>query len=98
MQTDPVAGRADVDDHRPPSALADDEGPIPTFPPRRLDARGKLVPISAEESKARTRAAIRLLRTFDLMKDDPAPASAEDMMRGIDANRPDGAKLFEGMY
>ena len=77
--------------------LCDAEGPIPTFPPRTTDARGRLVPISAEERQERSRAIIRTLKAIETLPDDP-PGTTEEMMRGIDANRPDGAKLFEGMY
>jgi hypothetical protein len=77
--------------------LRDAEGPIPTFPPRALDAQGRLVPISAEERRERSRAAIRALKAIESLPDDP-PGTTEEMMRGIDANRPPGSKLFEGMY
>ena len=79
------------------SNLRDAEGLIPTFPPRQLDARGRLVPISAEERQARSQALRRAMKAIELLPDDP-PGTTEAMMRGIDANRPPGAKQFEGMY
>ena len=82
----------------PVSSLCDAEGPIPTFPPRVLDARGQLVPISPEERAARSRAALRALKAIEAIPDDDPPGSAERLMRGIDDDRPEGAKLFGGMY
>src|SRR5262245_56819085 len=81
-----------------PQALSDSEGPIPVFPPRRYDNRGCFVPISEEERKARIRAAARALTALDEFPDDDPAGSDAAMMRGIDANRPPGRKLFEGMY
>lgn len=94
---DEALGIADLGKKAPVSTLRDAEGIIPTFLPRRLDARGRLVPISAEEREARSRATIRALRAIETLPDDP-PGATEAMMRGIDANRPVGSKLFEGMY
>jgi hypothetical protein len=78
--------------------LSDEDGPIPTFPPRALDERGRLVPISAEERKARSEAAIRTIRALAQLPDDDPPDTMERMMRGIDEGRPAGAKQFGGMY
>lgn len=49
------------------SDLVDDQGPIPTFPPRQLDDRGRLVPIPEHERRARTRAASRALAALDAL-------------------------------
>ena len=81
---------------RPP--LCDEQGPIPTFPPRQLDEHGRLIPLSPEERKARSEAAIRALKAIRNLPDDDPPDIEEQMMRGIDANRPPGHKLFEGYY
>lgn len=84
---DKTLGIADVGRQAPTSTLRDAEGIFPTFAPRRLDARGRLVPISVEEREARSRATIRALTAIEALPDDP-PGSTEAMMRGIDANRP----------
>jgi hypothetical protein len=76
--------------------LQDELGPIPTFPPRQLDERGRLIPLSLEERKARSEAAIRTLKAIRARPDDDPSDIEEQMMRGIDANRPMGRKLFEG--
>jgi hypothetical protein len=78
--------------------LSDAQGPIPTFPPRALDEHGRLIPLSDEERRARSEAAVRALKAIRDRPDDDPPGTTERMMRGIDANRPPGRKLFEGMY
>ena len=78
--------------------LVDEQGPIPTFPPRELDEHGRLVPISEEERRARASAASRALAALDALPDEDPPETEEEMMRGIDSHRPPGQKLFEGMY
>ena len=75
--------------------LADEEGPIPTFPPLQLDEFGRIIPISDDERRARMRAASRVLAAFDKLPDEDAPDSTAKMMRNIDAERPPGEKLFE---
>jgi hypothetical protein len=97
MMGDKTLDIADIGRQSPISTLQDAEGIIPTFPARRLDARGRLVPLSAEEREVRSRATIRALTAIEALPDDP-PGMTEAMMRGIDANRPAGSKVFEGMY
>lgn len=46
---DKTLGIADSGRQAPTSTLRDAEGIIPTFPARQLDARGRLMPPSAEE-------------------------------------------------
>lgn len=82
----------------PHDGPCDEQGPIPTFPPRALDEQGRMLPISEEEEAARRDAAIRVIAAIRRLPDDDPPDTEEKMMRGIDANRPEGAKLFEGMY
>jgi hypothetical protein len=77
--------------------LCDAEGPIPTFPPRELDAQGRLKPLTPEEQRARAAAAVRTLNAIRSRPDGDPPGTEESVMRGIDANRPPGLKLFEGM-
>jgi hypothetical protein len=78
--------------------LCDEQGPIPTFPPRQLDEHGRLIPLSPEERKARSEAVIRALKAIRNLPDDDPPDIEEQMMRGIDATRPPGRKLFDGYY
>jgi hypothetical protein len=76
--------------------LADEIGPIPTFPARQMDERGRLISLSPEERQARSRAAIRALEAIEeLPNDDPREIEAA-FMRGIDENRPADRKIFEG--
>jgi hypothetical protein len=77
--------------------LTDELGPIPAFPPCQLDERGRLIPLTPEERRARADAAIRTLAAIrNLPDDDPIGIEAE-FMRGIDENRPADRKIFEGM-
>jgi hypothetical protein len=74
--------------------LTDELGPIPAFPPRQLDDRGRLIPLSPEERRARSDAAIRTLAAIRNLPDgDPIGTEAE-FMRGIDENRPADRKIF----
>ena len=92
----PVANGPGPDTEDP--LLFDDEGPIPTFPPRQFDEEGRLIPLSDEERRARARTAARALAALDRLPDEDPPGTNEAMMRGIDAHRTPGQKLFEGMY
>jgi hypothetical protein len=76
--------------------LVDEHGPIPCFPRRKFDERGRLISISPEERKARSDAALRALAAIDTMVDDDPPGIEAEFMRGIDDNRPPGQKVFEG--
>jgi hypothetical protein len=78
--------------------LADELGPIPTFPPRALDEHGRLIPISLEERKARSGAIIRTLKALAELPDEEPAVPNEVIWRGLDAERPPGQKLFEGLY
>ena len=82
----------------PVLVLTDAHGPIPTFPRRVLDDHGHVVPLTPEERKARSEAALRTLRAIRDRQDDDPPETERAMMEGIDANRPPGLELFEGMY
>jgi hypothetical protein len=95
----PVAQAAVTGAEREPALeLCDDQGPIPTFPPRKLDEHGRLIPISPEERAARHAAAIRALAALDKLPDDDPPDVTIQMMRGIASRRPPGQKIFEGLY
>jgi hypothetical protein len=77
--------------------LTDELGPIPAFPPRQLDERGRLIPLSPVEQRARADAAIGTLAANRNLPDgDPIRIEAE-FMRGIDENRPADRKIFDGM-
>jgi hypothetical protein len=81
----------------PSGILADVHGPIPTFPPRAVDERGRLVPLSAEERGARKQAILRTLAALRVLPDGDAPDTLERLMRGIDENRSPDRRLFEGI-
>jgi hypothetical protein len=81
----------------PRNELADELGPISEFAPRQLDERGRLIPLSPEERKARSEAAVRALEAIRKLPDDDPPGIEAEFMRGIDENRPAGQKVFEGL-
>lgn len=82
---------------RPAEPVRDAQGAIPAFPPRTVDGHGRLLPVSAEERRARAEAARRLLTALRDLPDDDPPDTLDRLMRGIDEGRPPGRKLFEGM-
>ena len=77
--------------------LADELGPIPVFPPRQLDEQGRLIPLTPEERKARSQAAIRALAAIKKLPDGDPPGTEAEFMRGIDENHPADRKIFEGL-
>jgi len=78
-------------------ALADVYGPIPAFPPRAVDGRGRLIPLTAEERCARSEAVVRTLAALRDLPDEDPPDTLKRLMRGLDAERPPDRRLFEGM-
>lgn len=56
-------------------ALADDQGPIPRFPPIATDEQGRIIPMSDAEWAARSAAMSRVLRLAGSRTDD---ASGDD--------------------
>ena len=78
--------------------LCDEQGPIPTFPPAKVDEKGRLIHPSPEERQARSDAYRRLMKIRREQPDDEPPGLDEEIMRGIDSHRPEGMKLFEGYY
>jgi hypothetical protein len=82
----------------PHDGLCDEQGPIPTFPPRQLDERGRLIPLSQEARAARSAAILRALKAVAKLPDDPGDGRRwRDAMHDLDAHRPH-RPLFEGSY
>jgi hypothetical protein len=79
--------------------LADELGPIPTFPPLTLDpATGRVLPVSNEEHAARRDAALRMLKVLDQMTDEnDTDEMWQEVYRNIDASRPH-RPLFRGLH
>jgi hypothetical protein len=80
--------------------LCDELGPIPMFPPLRLDEKGRIVPLTPEERKARSEAAIRAIAAIRKLPDNDPPGTEAEFMRGIDENRGPGREIFKdlGIY
>lgn len=95
--TDPPAsaGSAPVDARE----LIDELGPIPTFPPLRLDPEtGHMIPLSDGEIEARRAAAMRMLKHLDQVTGENDTDEAwREVYRNIDASRPH-RPLFEELY
>ena len=65
-------------------------------PRLRLDDRGRLIPPTEDEHRARSAALRRALAMIAEIPDDP-PGSDEEFMRAIDAGRPE-CPLFQERY
>jgi Zn-dependent peptidase ImmA (M78 family) len=76
--------------------LADEKGVIPSFPPLRLDERGRIIAMGEAEIRARQEALGRVLDAIDNSDREDPPGLAEKVMREIDEGRPH-RKLFEGL-
>lgn len=77
--------------------LSDEQGPIPDYPPLRLDENGRELPFSPEELTLRSEIFRRRIKAIDDLVQDP-PGSDEEFLRAMDSHRPAGMKLFEGYY
>ena len=79
--------------------LADELGPIPSFPPLALDPEtGRILPVSDEELAARRDAALRMLAVLDQITDESdTDEKWREVYRNIDACRPH-RPLFTGLY
>jgi hypothetical protein len=82
---------------QPAAPLGDVHGPIPAFAPRAVDEQGRLMALTAEERSARSDAVLRALAALRDLPDDDPPDTLERLMRGLDAQRRPGRRLFEGM-
>jgi len=71
------------------SALADEQGAIPTFPPLVVNpATGRILPLSAAELSARRDAAIRTIKAIRQISDaSDTEENWRDIFRGIDEAR-----------
>jgi hypothetical protein len=56
-----------------------------------------MIPLTPEEDAARRSAAIRALKAIRLIPDTDPPDIMKEVFRDMDANRPPGQKLFEGL-
>lgn len=77
--------------------LRDEQGLIPAFGPVCLDEEGHVI-MSDEEARARTAAAIRVLKVIEQRPDDDPPGIEEEFMRNYDEghpHRPQFRKYYE---
>jgi len=79
--------------------LADELGPIPSFPPVALDpGTGRMIPLSREELDERRDAALRMLKVLDQITDEnDTDENWREVYRNIDAFRPH-RPLFKELY
>jgi hypothetical protein len=79
--------------------LADDLGPIPSFPPLALDPEtGRVRPVTDEEIAARRDAALRMLAALDQITDErDTDENWREVYRNIDSGRPH-RPLFQGLH
>jgi len=80
------------------SDLVDERGPIPEFGPAKFNPDGTVIHPLPGEMEARYDAYRRARKIFDQLPNTEPPGLDEEIMRGIDAERPPGQKLFEGYY
>jgi hypothetical protein len=76
----------------------EDKSTVP-LGPRPIDAKGRLLPISDEERKARAERLLATLAKIEAMGPGETDTDERwrDFMRGIDEGRPE-RPLFEGQY
>lgn len=79
--------------------LADELGPIPSFPPLALDPEtGRVLPVSDQELAARRDAALRMLKVLDQITDESdTDEKWSEVYQNIDSCRPH-RPLFRGLY
>src|SRR5262245_57825632 len=66
-------------------------------PAPRVDARGRILPITPEEQARNARAIAETIEWMLATPDEDPPGAWEEAMRDLDAHRPH-RKLFEGLY
>jgi hypothetical protein len=66
-------------------------------PAPRVDARGRILPMTPEEQARNARAIAAFVERMLAMPDEDPPGAWEEAMRDLDAHRPH-RKLFEGLY
>jgi hypothetical protein len=88
----------DLDRNPPTDAMPQDaecqEAPRPA---PRVDARGRILPITPEQQARNAKAIAAFIERMRAMPDDDPPGAWEEAMRDLDAHRPH-RKLFEGYY
>jgi hypothetical protein len=75
----------------------DHEHPAAPRPAPRVDARGRILPITPEEQARNARAIAAFIERMQAMPDEDPPGAWEEAMRDLDAHRPH-RKLFEEYY
>jgi hypothetical protein len=63
----------------------------------RVDAKGRILPITPEQQARDARAIAAFIERMQAMPDEDPPGAWEEAMRDLDAHRPH-RKLFEGYY
>ena len=88
----------DLDRHAAGNAMPQDpECEAAPRPAPRVDARGRILPITPEEQARNARAIAAFIERMQGMPDEDPPGAWEEAMRDLDAHRPH-RKLFEGLY
>lgn len=80
------------------SDLVDERGPIPEFGPGKFNPDGTVIHPLPGEMAARQDSYRRRMKLHEQASSTEPPGLTEAIMRGIDAERPPGQKLFEGYY
>ena len=83
-----------------PPELRDAQGIIPPFGPMKRDEQGRALPITDEEQEARADSLRRVFACWaaNPVEDEDPDELWEEVMRSIDAGRPEGFMKFEGRY
>jgi hypothetical protein len=93
-------GLHDEDLDRKPARDAlpqDPECQAASLPVPRVDARGRILPITPEEQARNATAIAETVEWMLATPDEDPPGAWEEAMRDLDAHRPH-RKLFDGLY